>query len=664
MADGGKETHLESERTDRELLAAHLAGDEGAFEQLAARHAAMVLAACRRQLSGGDAEDAAQATFLVLVRKARSLASGQGDLGAWLHRAASNVARTARRALATRARHEKEAGAMQSARSAGHEPEPLWREGKKHLDAALDSLPENYSQALVLCYFEGLSQSQAAARLSIPESTVATRCSRGLEKLRARLPAGRGRRMSVAALGTLLLAHVPQAGEGLPLDFLPSVVAAAKGAAVSAPILALTEGALKVMFWSKLKVVGACLAAAAVLAVATPQAMKAISGEKPKPVAKVTPPPAVDGLRVTLTAGKTEFSPGEKVKLTLCFENVSKEKMRVFLPPANWLDRSLSWTASGPGAQKQMVARNMMARLSGLKDYPELAPGAKKTVELQLGGNPPQVTGWQLTRPGEYKLSVAYRYSMTNPMHYGGGAPGRGQPVPGKVWKGTVATNTLKLRLKKYDPAKGIDGLTLKLSADRKAAQAGDAVTLKLTFKNVSGQKMSICNYKLANYVKLTGPDDQSAIKAFRMMRTNVWRPRGPNKQHFIELAPGAQKKFTVKISGNPPSVGVSGNSTRTFLTKAGKYKLSVFYQNRLKQYYAAAPGARFPKRQPVGGKVWTGAIGSGEIEVEFKGSFKPLPATWRKAGKLGPGMLVPGGGGGGGLRPMPPGQIRPMKIN
>jgi RNA polymerase sigma factor (sigma-70 family) len=666
---------LTRERTDRELLAAHLGGDEEAFEELASRHAAMVLAACRRQLGEGpDAEDAAQAAFVVMVRKAGSLSRGSGDLGAWLHRAASNVARTARRARATRARHEKEAAAMRLASGERSEAGALWRENREHLDAALDSLPEGYRQTLVLCYFEGLSQSQAAARLAIPESTVATRCARGLEKLRARLAARggrRARRTGGAALGSLIAEQAAKGAERLPPAFVPSVVSAAKGAAASASILALTEGALSLMMWNKLKTIGLYLAAAAVLAAATPLAVVAASGEK------IKPPPAVDGLRVTLTADRTEFSPGEKVKLTLTFENVSKAKMRVFLPPANWLDRNLTWNAEGPGAQRMMVARNLMARLSGLGDFPELAPGAKKAVSYQLSGNPPGVTGWQLTKSGEYKLSASYRYNMVKPVyHQGAGGPvaapfpgpgaprggapagGRGpKPVPGKVWKGTVSTNELKLKLKKYDPAKGIDGLTVKISADKKAAKVGDAVTVKVTFKNVSKAAMKICNYKLAGCVKITGPDEESVVRAFSTARTGVWRPSGPVAGNFIELAPGAEKSFTVKIAGNPPSVAVPGASSRTFLTKGGKYKISIFYRNRWNRCASARPGGRWTK---VAGKVWTGAVGSEDLEVDFKGQPKPVPAGWRKAGKLGPGMIVPGGagGGGGGLRPAP---IRPM---
>ena len=265
-------------RTDGESLTAYLGGEAGAFEALTRRHAAMVLGVARRLLGPGpDAEDAAQATFVLLVRKASKL-TGARDLGAWLHRSARLVARTALRARRRRSRHEKEAAAMRPAGEQARESEELWRQHAPRLDGALDALPARYRQALVLCYFEGLSRGQAARRLGCPESTVAGRCARGLEKLRGRLGV-REQRLGAAALGALLAGRA--AGE-VPGDFIPSVVAAANGAAAGAPVLALTEGALKTMFWSKVKAVAASAAAVAALAVGTPLAVRAASGEPAK----------------------------------------------------------------------------------------------------------------------------------------------------------------------------------------------------------------------------------------------------------------------------------------------------------------------------------------------------------------------------------------------
>lgn len=462
-------------RNDGQLLTAHLGGDAGAFEALTRRHAAMVLGVTRRLLGPGpDAEDAAQATFMLLARKSRSLA-GARELGAWLHRSARLVARTALRAQGRRARHEREAAAMRLASEKPQESKALTGRYADRMDEALDSLPESYRQALLLCYFEGLSQKGAAQRLAVPESTLSSRCTRGLEKLRARLGAG-PRSLGAAALGALLVEGAAQAAGSVPESFVPSVVSAANGAAAGAPILALTEGALKAMFWIKMKVAAAVIAATVLVAVATPFAVRAASGEPAKPDPgkekkvvkkedKKKGPVAVDGLRLTLAAvpggrvcsdkcrrmfhlangikkcpgcGKTcnvahKWCPkcadakgacevcGKKmpaealkikelkagvshVKLLLTFENVSKGKIRIFTPLTHNLARSITIKVDGPGVVRQppAITRHIGGALPMLRNYPELAPGGKTTVEIGIAGNPPQIRGWDLylTRPG------------------------------------------------------------------------------------------------------------------------------------------------------------------------------------------------------------------------------------------------------------------------
>jgi serpin B len=282
---------LDEARTDREVLAAHLAGESGAFEVAVRRHLAMVLAACRRLLGPGpDAEDAAQAAFLVLLRKAPELARGTGDLGAWLHRAAGLVSRTALRARATRLRHEKEAAAMREERNASSPARGDMPEG---LDSALDALPARNREALVLTYFEGLSQRQAAKRLSLPASTVAMRCSRGLELLRSRLSAGDRARLSAAALGALLLESFGDGAAAAPDSLLSSVLSLANGATAGAEVAAMAKGALKMMMWSKTKPILAAVLAALILAGAGPLALHALAGggdPGPAAVKKPVPP--------------------------------------------------------------------------------------------------------------------------------------------------------------------------------------------------------------------------------------------------------------------------------------------------------------------------------------------------------------------------------------
>src|SRR5262245_21556878 len=142
---------------DADLLARFAAArDEAAFELLVWRHGAMVLAACRRVLGHTeDAEDAFQAAFLVLARKAASVRRGTA-VAAWLHRVAVRIARRAvgqRRATAS----------LVTAPAARSTPDALERDELRGLlDAEIDRLSEPCRRAFVLCYLEGLSNAEAA----------------------------------------------------------------------------------------------------------------------------------------------------------------------------------------------------------------------------------------------------------------------------------------------------------------------------------------------------------------------------------------------------------------------------------------------------------------------------------------------------------------------
>ena len=157
---------------------------EAAFEALVARHGPMVLGVCRRALADpDDVEDAFQATFLVLVRRARSVRVGD-SLGRWLYGVARRVAAKAR------ARSERARAAVRTARRSSRSPRsrPADRvELLAALDEEVSRLPEKYRAPVVLCHLEGLSHAEAAARLRWPVGTVSGRLSRARDLLRDRL---------------------------------------------------------------------------------------------------------------------------------------------------------------------------------------------------------------------------------------------------------------------------------------------------------------------------------------------------------------------------------------------------------------------------------------------------------------------------------------------
>jgi RNA polymerase sigma factor (sigma-70 family) len=174
--------------SDGELLGLFADGQneraELAFTALVDRHGPMVLRVCRSVLHDEhDAQDAFQATFLILVRRA-DLIRKRESVGSWLHGVALRVSACARTALARRRRHEQRAGEYVPPCS-GDESES--REIAAVIHEELGRLPERYRAAVVLCYLEGLSCAAAAQRLGWPVGTVKSRLSRGRERLLRRL---------------------------------------------------------------------------------------------------------------------------------------------------------------------------------------------------------------------------------------------------------------------------------------------------------------------------------------------------------------------------------------------------------------------------------------------------------------------------------------------
>ena len=169
--------------SDCQLLKRFVKGrDEAAFEALVRRHACLVFSVCRRVLGSiPDAEDAFQATFLVLLRKASSVGR-RGSLGNWLYGVAYRTALEARTATARRRR--KEAQVVPPAQA---QPDETARELLPLLDEELRGLPDKYRAPVVLCELEGKSRKEAARLLGWPEGTVAGRLARARVLLARRL---------------------------------------------------------------------------------------------------------------------------------------------------------------------------------------------------------------------------------------------------------------------------------------------------------------------------------------------------------------------------------------------------------------------------------------------------------------------------------------------
>jgi RNA polymerase sigma factor (sigma-70 family) len=234
---------------DRQLLERFVtARDDSAFEALVRRHGSLVLSVCRRVLHNPhDAEDAFQATFLALARKAPS-AGTRASLGTWLYQVAYHTALRARKQSAVRRQREDQV----EPRS---QPDPLGevtgRELMTVLDEEMHRLPEQLREPLVLCYLEGKTRDEAAQQLDCPLGTL----KRRLEKARACLRSRLERRG--LALPTALLA-VGTVTAAVPRALAAATTQAAVGeAAVSAQVAGLVHGTLQALAPAKLKTVAA-----------------------------------------------------------------------------------------------------------------------------------------------------------------------------------------------------------------------------------------------------------------------------------------------------------------------------------------------------------------------------------------------------------------------
>ena len=149
--------------------------DPAAFEAIVRRHGDRVLAACHKVLSDpADVEDAFQATFVVLLREARSVRKRE-SLGGWLYGVAHRTALQARRRATRRADVE----ARKPTRTSGEAPDLSWQEACAILHEELDRLPDTYRLPLLLCYLEGKSRDEAAQQLGVKTDVVRGRLARG-----------------------------------------------------------------------------------------------------------------------------------------------------------------------------------------------------------------------------------------------------------------------------------------------------------------------------------------------------------------------------------------------------------------------------------------------------------------------------------------------------
>jgi RNA polymerase sigma factor (sigma-70 family) len=313
--------------TDGQLLDSFLGRrDEAAFEALLRRHGPMVLGVCRRVLGNpDDAEDAFQATFLVLVRKAATVRPRE-MVGNWLYGVAYRTAMKVRTMNAKRRTKEKQARERRPPESSG---DGVTEELLAQLDAELNRLPEKYRVAVVLCDLEGKSREEAARQLQIPQGTLSSRLAQARKLLAKRL----SRYGAVLSAGGVAAVLGPNAARAcVPHPLLTSTAKAgmlvaggetALAVAVSAKVAAITEGVMKAMLLSKLKGFGA-VALVVAMSTAAGLTYRAVAQETLHSVERVTfdaqsagrhAPDDLEALRLEIEALRKELrATKERVK--------------------------------------------------------------------------------------------------------------------------------------------------------------------------------------------------------------------------------------------------------------------------------------------------------------------------------------------------------------
>jgi RNA polymerase sigma factor (sigma-70 family) len=225
--------------------------DEAAFELLLWQHAAMVLHVCRQVLGNEQAaEDAFQATFLVLVRKANSI-SRREALGSWLYRVAHRIAL---KALAEMRKRTSVEGELEDRELPAPGDSSEDGEQRRIVTEEVHHLPAKYRAAIIAYYFEAKTLEEAAQQLGWPRGTVASRLSRGRELLRRRL-IRRGISLTAATLATASPVQTSTAAlTPLVTSTLQTTRLFAASSAVSPHIAALAEGVFQTMYWTKMKI--------------------------------------------------------------------------------------------------------------------------------------------------------------------------------------------------------------------------------------------------------------------------------------------------------------------------------------------------------------------------------------------------------------------------
>jgi RNA polymerase sigma factor (sigma-70 family) len=462
----------------------------------------MVWGVCRRLLGQHDAEDAFQATFLVLVRKAGSVVPRE-MLPNWLHGVAYQTALQARRTAARREARERQVSHMHEPAIAGRDQ---WDDLKPLLDEELSRLPDKYRVVIVLCDLEDKTRKDAARQLSLPVGTVASRLVRARAILAKRLT----QRGVVLTGGAVAVVLSQQVASGVPPTVreatlsTASLVASGKTAgAISATVAALTEGVIRAMFLSRLKAAMVLVLLLGFLTTGASVLCSRTAGQDEKPTAVPAGKPekedtawgqVVGGLQAGLGFRPGEnrvYRHGDTAKLVVRVRNVSKQDINFQYLRHFFIENPPKVTddAGKPVAFKDASPRGIYKPWDA-----KLEPGKEielyeLNVELSNGQGIGIPKGSTLMGTGRF--SVQYERVLGN--SFLSSVPIKLDPVLSKL-----ATGKLKLEVKEAFTAWGQDvgGLQAGLSIrDQNNILIGGKATAVIWLRNVSKTPITASMY-------------------------------------------------------------------------------------------------------------------------------------------------------------------------
>jgi RNA polymerase sigma factor (sigma-70 family) len=569
--------------TDGQLLEGYLSRrDQAALAALVRRHGPMVWGVCRRVLRNHeDAEDAFQATFLVLVRKAGSIVPRQ-MVANWLYGVAHQTALNAR-ATATR-RKVRERQVTEMPEPAVAEPD-LWADLQPLLDAELSRLPDKYRAVVILCDLEGKTRKEAARQLGVPEGTVAGRLARARGMLAQRL-AQRGVALPGGALAAVLAQKVASAG--VPLSVVEStitaasLVAAGKAAsgAISVKVAALAAGAMKAMLFSKLRtalavvlILGLVATGATILTCRTwaGQDDKKPAAEKlVEPTAKVEKEKEaltawgkeVGGLQAGLSiSNRNDIQIGGKATTVVKLRNLSNKSITASVWPL-WLPGPQVLDTQGKQVRATCAPHPLFEIIP---TRITLQPGqtvemAKSTIFVVGAGDEDQPV----------PEGVVDRYTIyVRPGTYQAGFTGFLQEHP------TLATGTVEFKVKDAEDGltawgKDLGGLQAGLGylpGQKRAFSHGETVSLVVRVRNVGKEEVK---FKYLRQFFIENPPTVTAGQGKRVPLTRV-TAFGLHVPQEVTLAPGKEiELYELKLGLMPAND--PGNKWSETVYATGKF--------------------------------------------------------------------------------------------